>query len=63
MPPSSPGGIKGLVVVAACLLPAPSTRAPHPSCLQVTQADIKVGKSYIHAINRVLVPGTQGIRH
>lgn len=30
---------------------------------KVTQADIKVGKSYIHAINRVLVPGTQGIRH
>ncbi|KAL4431141.1 hypothetical protein ABPG75_006397 [Micractinium tetrahymenae] len=30
---------------------------------KVVQADIKVGKSYIHAINRVLVPGTQGIRH
>lgn len=46
-------------------LPRPhSHRTPPPThCLQVIQADIQVGKSYIHAINRVLVPGTEGIRH
>ncbi len=40
-----------------------SPYTPTTHCLQVIQADIQVGKSYIHAINRVLVPGTEGIRH